>query len=396
LALILIVFVAPSPARLSLAVLHGAQDLTFLARIQIVAWAAGTATSVLLVMTGGGILSLAGGWAVTTALPALAALRRASRIYPAVPIQAAISSSRPYFQRSVWVSVGQIAQVLLNGSDVLVLGFVLGPAAVVAYSCTGKLVTVFANHPYMLMHGSQPAISELRGAGARDQLIRATTALTQAMLMMSGALVAVILPANLAFVSWWVGPAQYGGWTLSVAFAAMMLMRHCNVAVIYTLFCFGYERQLSLTSLADGVVCVAGAMVLIPWLGAAGAPLASVLGVMLVSLPLNLRGVARELGLSVAEFLAPSAELLKRLAIGTVAAAAAAYWLPGQSIVFSVMAMACVAGGYVLLIAPIAWNGPAGPYARTVLSAAQDRFACLARVEPALDRWLRPAGAGQP
>ena len=48
--------------------------------------------------------------------------------------------------RSAWVSLAQIAQVFLNGTDVLIIGKLLGPAAVVPYSCTSKLVTVLANH----------------------------------------------------------------------------------------------------------------------------------------------------------------------------------------------------------------------------------------------------------
>ena len=62
---------------------------------------------------------------------------------------------------------------------------------------------------------------------------------------------------------------------------------------MYTLFCFGYERQISLTSLADGVVTVVATALLVWKWGAIGAPLGAIAGVVLVSLPLNLRSVAQ-------------------------------------------------------------------------------------------------------
>src|SRR5581483_11093576 len=120
-----------------------------------------------------------------------------------------------------------------------------------------------SNHPQMIMHAAQPALSELRGAGSRPRLATVTTALTQAMLMMSGAIAVVILPANHLFVRWWVGPAQYGGWWLSAAMVVMMLLRHWNIALIFTLFSFGYERQISVVGLADGVVTAGGTALLV-------------------------------------------------------------------------------------------------------------------------------------
>ena len=49
-------------------------------------------------------------------------------------------SAKGYVARSLWVAVSQTAQVLLNGTDVMIIGALLGPAAVVPYACTGKLI----------------------------------------------------------------------------------------------------------------------------------------------------------------------------------------------------------------------------------------------------------------
>ena len=64
--------------------------------------------------------------------------------------------------RGTWISVNQIAQVLLGGTDLVVVGKLLGPEAVVPYACTGKLLTLLANQPQMFMQMALPALSELR------------------------------------------------------------------------------------------------------------------------------------------------------------------------------------------------------------------------------------------
>ena len=62
------------------------------------------------------------------------ALRLAVRFPGAMPrrlVPRELGATRDYVVRSVWVSVSQIAQVLLNGTDVMIVGALLGPAAVV-------------------------------------------------------------------------------------------------------------------------------------------------------------------------------------------------------------------------------------------------------------------------
>jgi O-antigen/teichoic acid export membrane protein len=367
LALVFVAFIALYPLRILTAALQGVQELPFLAKSQLVGWSAGTIVTLALVLAGKGLYSLVIGWAVTTAIPAGAAWWRARHLWGDAPPVNQSEPVRPYFQRSIWVSVGQIAQALLAGSDVLLLGKMLGPAAIVPYACTGKLVTVFANHPQLLMHVAQPALSELRVSESRARLATVATALTQAMLMMSGALLVVILAANHYFVNWWVGPTQYGGWKLSLAFAAMMLLRHWNIAVIYTLFCFGYERQISLTSLGDGVVTAVGTVLLVSRLGPIGAPLASMLGLLTVSLPFNLRSVAHEMGLTVRSFLSTLLPLFMRIVAISAAAALGSAWIGGSSLGGTLVLLVLVATAYAAATVPIAWKGPVGPYLRMAL-----------------------------
>ena len=364
---IFIVFIVLYPMRILLAALQGVQEMPYLAAAQLAGWLLGTASTITLIVMGAGLYSLVVGWIVTTAVPAGAAWWRAERHWPRALPSTPHGPASEIFKSSLWLSVGQVAQVLLAGSDVLLVGRLLGAAAVVPYACTGKLVTVFANHPHLLMHVAQPALAEMRTSESRERLERVATALTQAMLLMSGALVVVILPVNHAFVTWWVGGSQYGGWSLTLAFAAMMVLRHLSVAIIYTLFCFGYERQISLTSLADGLVTVVVTTILIWLWGPVGAPLGSIVGVLTVSLPVNGRSMAREMGLSASAFGSIVAPVLVRIVFVGGGAALVSAWLAPSSLATVGLLMVVAVALYGALVFPLAWHGAAGPYLRHAL-----------------------------
>jgi len=373
LALVFVVFVASYPLRVVTATLQGLQELPFLAQSQMVGWALSAMATVALVLSGMGLYALVIGWIVAQLVPALAGWWRLRSRWPAIMSPKTTRPVDQYFHRSIWVSVGQIAQVLLAGSDVLLLGRLLGAAAVVPYACTGKLVTVFANHPQLLMHAAQPALSELRASDSRHRLANVATALTQAMLIMSGALVVTILPVNHFFVMWWVGTTQYGGWWLSLAFAAMMLLRHWNVSTVYTLFCFGYERQISLTSLLDGIVTVVLTVLLVWKWGPIGAPVASIIGVAVVSLPINVRSVAHEMGLTVGAFVATIAPLILRIVVIGLAAALGSTYVDDRSLVGVLSLLVPIVLLYAAAVGPLAWNGPVGPYLRLALPILRRR-----------------------
>jgi hypothetical protein len=193
------------------------------------------------------------------------------------------------------------------------------------------------------------------------------TALTQAMLIMSGALIVVILPINHFFVTWWVGTTQYGGWWLSLAFAAMMLLRHWNISTTYTLFCFGYERQISITYLLDGIVTVVLTVLMVWKWGPIGAPVASIIGVSVVSLPINVRSVAHEMGLTVGAFVKTLAPLEIRIVVLGLAAALGTTYINDRSLVGVLSLLVPIVLLYAAAVGPIAWNGPVGPYLRMAL-----------------------------
>jgi O-antigen/teichoic acid export membrane protein len=307
-ALILVVFTLQFPLRIAYAALEGLQELGFLGGLQTVGWAAGLVVNVLMILEGQGLYGLAVGWAVTQAVIVLGSAWKFWRSYPEyVPDRLRAISWSQYWKHlsaGAWVSIGQVA-TLLRASDLLLVGKVLGPDTVVQYSCTGKLTNIGTNQPLVIMQSAQPALSELRASGDRKHLSKVVGALTQAMLLLSGAVSIVILTVNRGFVQKWVGANQYLGFSLTLVLLVEMILRHWNVTTIYSLFSMGRQRHISTSSIVDG-----GATALFSWLlilavGPIGAPIGSILALVFISLPWNLYVLRSELGCSLGELLAP-------------------------------------------------------------------------------------------
>jgi O-antigen/teichoic acid export membrane protein len=320
-------FLVAFPLRVFQALLQGLQDFRFLGHTQIIAWAVSMLAIVGLVLRGYGFYALAIGWVLTQLASTAFALYRVWRRFPWVlprrlpPM--AWSDVLAYLKRCFWVSLSQIATPMLGGADILIIGALYGASAVVPYACTKKLISVLSNQPDLVMHAASPGLSELKTGESRDRILRAVTALTQALLMMSGLVACVVLSVNHSFVGWWVGPAQYSGAAISAAMILDMLIRHWKTTAVFSVFCFGYERLISISTLLDGCV-TAGAALLLVWLfGPIGGPLGSIVGVCLISLPFSLTALSREVEVSLTALITPLWPWFWRFSILSVAAIAA-------------------------------------------------------------------------
>jgi O-antigen/teichoic acid export membrane protein len=388
LSVVLGLFVVTFPLRTFQAALVGLQDLAFVGRVQAAGWAGGTLLTVALVLGGFGLPALAAGWCATQLTVIAACAWRLRSTFPAaMPRRLRLvgeGSTLGYIGRSFWVAVSQTAQVFLNGTDVLIIGALLGPAAVVPYVCTGKLIAVLANQPQAILQSAAPALSELRPSGDRARLFQVSSALSQATLAVSGLVACVVLAVNRGFVSWWVGADQFAGVGLTLLLLAAMLARHFNTTNVYTLFCFGHERRLALTALADGLVTITTGLVLVRVLGLAGGPLAAIAGVLLVSAPLNLHALSRETAVPRAELIGAFVPWGIRFAMVAVAAGFAGAFLQPRTFPALVLTVIAAAALYAAAVAGAVLRSPAGIYIQPMLAAVARRVA-PARLRPG---WL--------
>src|SRR2546430_5633461 len=213
--LLLIAFVITFPLRIFAAILHGLQDYTFQGGVALFSYVASTALTILLIVAGAGLYALAIGWFFLQLINSLMSWDRLRRHFPGVLPKRlprlTWERARVRLSQGLWVSANQIATVLLTGTDILIIGKLFGPAAVVPYACTGKLISVLANQPQMFMSAAGPAVSQIPAGESRLCLCEGRISNPQALRMSRGALACVALSGNQALIRHWVGAGQYGG-----------------------------------------------------------------------------------------------------------------------------------------------------------------------------------------
>ena len=334
--------------------------------------------SVVLLLLGWGLYALAISWALSQLAVAIACYVRVrlhfrSALPEGLP-ELSKAEVTETLHKGFWVIVMQLAVILLTGTDVVVIASLRGPGAVAPYTITDKLVTIFANVPLLLLAAAQPALSELRTSSQRGRLPEICLALTQSVLLVSGLIAVLVITVNHGFVDWWVGEAQFAGDRVVLLLVVSMLVSHWGSAIIYTLFAFGHERHISVTTVLTGAATLGGTIVLTRHMGLSGAPLASILAFSLVAVPANLVAVARETETSVWSLLAPLWPWAWRFSlIAACAAASARLWTPNTFVRLSMASvLAVIAYGAVMI--PLVLRDPLGPYVRPRIAAVRVRL----------------------
>lgn len=317
-AIVLGTFVLFFPIRIFSAILQGLQDLAFLGKVSFCTWLLQTTTTVALILSGFALYSLAIGFVAWQLLGAsLAWYRLRSKFAMILPqnfCRLSWDKIRGRLKQCLWVSLSQINQLLLFGTELIIIGKLCGALLVVPYNCTGKLITILSHYPKMVMQTAIFGLSEIKEEGCKTKLAQVCIALTQILLICCGAIVCLVLAVNQNFVRWWVGPGQYMGFTCNLIWGICLFVEHFSLALIYSLFSFGHEKRLTLTISLQGIITVGGHIIFVSWLGPMGCLITKIIGNM-IFIGLNLSCVTREIGLSDKEFLTSLCPFLWRFLV---------------------------------------------------------------------------------
>jgi O-antigen/teichoic acid export membrane protein len=367
-------FAASFPLRIPTAALTGLQDLAFLGYTQLACWAAGTVLSLVLVQRGWGLTSLAFGYVATQVSWACCGVARLLRhgLRPRRLAWPGAESGR-FLRSAGWAIAGQAAQLLVFGTEGVIVGYLFGPELVVPYTTTGKLLSILANQPNLVMAAAAPGLAETRSSRDGDTRLTISTALGQGMLMLTATIVVVITAINESFIRWWLGPEQYGGLLLTVVFGARLFLRQWNTTLVYSLFSFGHERRLAVVGLVDGVLTAALSFVIARQMGPLGVPLGGIAALVFACLPLNLAGIRRDTGV-------PATEVARRqlwwtwraVLLAALAALGSSSW--NEPTLLPVLGKAMAAMLLCLaVLGPLLLRPPLGPYVRPRLQALRTR-----------------------
>jgi O-antigen/teichoic acid export membrane protein len=369
-----VAFCISFPLRLYPGIMEGLQDLEFLAQLRIGVWAAATMLTVALVLMGWSLYALAVGWSFNTLVLQLLALLRLRRTHAyLVRFKDWLFPARPHLQdfaRGAWISVEQLAQILRDGTSLIILAKILGPASVVVFVATDKLIGIFGQQASLLVLNALPGLSELRTSAPKAKLQSVTTSLTLAMLLLSGGIASVAFAVNESFVTLWVGPTLYAGAAVSALITGKLLCRHLDLCLALSLFATGHERTLAIKTLLDGILTTASAFLLIYWTGLYGAVLCQLAGVVLAGLPIGIYLYCKEFEVSPKRALAPFAPLL----VCILVAALSGRWLETflkPTTYIGIAGLAGVVGVlYLGMAIPYAMRTPLWAHIRSIL----DRF----------------------
>ena len=379
LGLMLAGFVVTFPLRMLPALLQGLQDLGFAGKLQILNWALSTTATVLMVRAGFGLFALALGWLVSQLLLTPVGIYRIWKRFPGVLTTRLPlidwPKTRNQLGKGMWLFISQIAQLLTTGTDYLFIGKLLGPSAVVPYSFTGKVISVLANQAQILMQTATPGLCEMKTGESRERILQVLVALTHAILTFSGLVFCGVVILNQWFVTWWVGSKQFGGLLLTVIFASAMILRHWTTTTAYSVFCFGYQRRISLTNLSDGVVTAASCFTFLKLFGLPGAALGTIVGACAVSLPFNLRVIARDAGVTVFELIRLMLQgwLWRFGMLGGASVWIALHWAP-KSLAEAIATGIAVIVVYSAVMLPNVLKAPLGNYVRPLVSSFRARL----------------------
>jgi O-antigen/teichoic acid export membrane protein len=378
-ALMLLGFVVSFPIRILPTLLEGLQDLAFSSSMRILNWVMNTSAIIALILAHWNLYALASAWI----FPQLVTVpifyyRLRTRFPEALPERLpplAWEVVKVQLGKGFWVSLAQAASFLVGNTDVLIIASLLGPAAVVPYSCTGKLCNVVGNQVYILMHTAGPGLCEVKAGEDKQKMYVVLSALTQGILMLSGLVFCVVAAVNHWFVNWWVTAHQYAGLPLTVLFVVNLVVRQWTGVSANTVFFFGHQRRISLTNISDGVVTAGATFLLVRFWGPAGALVGSLIGALLVSVPLNLTAIKRDIGFSIWRLLRGMSGgwFLRFLPIAAAVVWLAAHWSP-NTLPEGVLTAAVTALVYCGVMLPNVFRAPLGNYVRPLLDSFRARY----------------------
>lgn len=328
-ATILVANALAYPLRYAVSVLQGLQDLTFLGVATLASTLLGIAAGIGLLHLGWAIEALAASWAIQQLLGlAVSTLRVTVRHGPEWLVGGPPGPRAPgFWSRGAAVSGSSLLHTLMNGSDALMVGSLLGSGSATALAATSRLPGIAGMLGSTMTQVAVPRVARAHGEDPREGASREALRLAFLAMSVTGALAVGIGAVNGVFVSLWLREEVYAGAAVSAAVLLHLVLRQGLTSLGVGLL----GRAMDHISLATAALEVALFLALVPlalrWSG-------SVLALPLVQcllgtglLLLRLRLLTPEGGWG------PGASRLVLLSFSTAAMVSASVGLPG--LVFS-------------------------------------------------------------
>ena len=154
----------------------------------------------------------------------------------------------------IWFTVGGLAGILIEGMYRVIAAKIISLESVTTLALTGRLYSIAYGLIGQITNTARPVLGQM--LGKRDML--ATRKVYDRMALFStGIAICVglgIMAGNGAFVRWWVGEKNYGGFWLDIAFAINLVVNSWILPNRATLAAGLIIKQNSLSRIAEGII----------------------------------------------------------------------------------------------------------------------------------------------
>jgi O-antigen/teichoic acid export membrane protein len=188
-----------------------------------------TTVAIVLAIRGWGItgqlLAIATGGVVFISLLVIDALMRYRRFLPAHPTRAPAEARRALWKLNTPTLIMNVCGRVGLFSDNIIIGSMLSAAAIVPFLMTQRLAQLAQAQLQSIGSATWAGLAQLHGQEQHELFRVRLIELTRLVVMLGLIVLIPILAYNRAFVTLWVGEAQYAGITLtSIAVANAMMM----------------------------------------------------------------------------------------------------------------------------------------------------------------------------
>jgi O-antigen/teichoic acid export membrane protein len=292
LAVLVVVTAVAFPLRPFRAILTGLQDVVFNGAIAVLQTALTIGLTVVLILQGWGLYSLAIAAAVPPAITTVLAVVRTraldGRLFESwqAPTLAGMTT---LVREGIGGWLGVFGVQLLVASNALIIAWLVHPAAAVMYVCTAKVSQVFLHVAWVLPDSGLVGLAQLHAERRPERTREIIIGMLRLHMILSGAVALVIVMVNSRFVTAWVGAEFFGGEALNALLALACLSLSVTHGVAAAAAVVGNRLGVGGATLFNGVVHVVLALALGARFGLEGVALATAISGLLTALPIGLR-----------------------------------------------------------------------------------------------------------
>ena len=277
----------------------------------------GATVTVALLLAGCGLWAMVWGYLAGQFLVVLLLVIRLAWKFPAYfprrPVPLFQPATKPVLAAGSWYSITALGNVFLGGLDLLILGTILDPLFATVYILTTRLPSTLSRQLLQVIGTVMPSLAEAGAERTPGELAHILKTVFRCQAVMVGFAVVLVAGVNEAFLAVWLRDRSlFGGHTLNAVFLAGMFVRQWQAMSAQMLFSLGFNRLVPIGTLADGILTAVLMIAFVGPFGMIGVPFATILGAVLVSLPINLAALGRTVGISMWDLSKPIGEWLMR------------------------------------------------------------------------------------